>query len=157
MLFIIYVNATAKTALFLFSQYTQKRDAPPSRTLSKYVIHLSNMFEIPDMTNYRAILSNRPQTIYSKFKISYGLLLSQEQESPETMVEFVKKSIVQSDISKEIKGVEHELEQANAKVAKNQELLKTSVTLTKEDYRKIKELDCNIQAGLYKTSSDGEG
>ena len=138
---------------YLYShEYTQQAGRAGRRGYDTvgHVIHLSNMFEIPDMTNYCAILSNRPQTIYSKFKISYGLLLSQDQESGETMVDFVKKSIVQSDISKEIKGVEHELEQANAKVAKNQELLKTIVTLTKEDYRKIKDMESNIQAGLYK-------
>lgn len=138
---------------YLYShEYTQQAGRAGRRGYDTigHVIHLSNMFEIPDITNYRAILSNRPQTIYSKFKISYGLLLSQEQESAEKMVDFVKKSIVQSDISKEIKGVEYELEQANANVAKNQELLKTTVTLTQEDYRKIKELDSNIQAGMYK-------
>lgn len=138
---------------YLYShEYTQQAGRAGRRGYDTvgHVIHLANMFEIPDMTNYRAILSNRPQTIYSKFKISYGLLLSQEHERAETMVDFVKKSIVQSDISKEIKGVEHELEQANANVAKNQELLKTMVTLSQEDYRKIKELDSNIQAGLYK-------
>ena len=138
---------------YLYShEYTQQAGRAGRRGYDTvgHVIHLANMFEIPDMTNYRAILSNRPQTIYSKFKISYGLLLSQEHERAETMVEFVKKSIVQSDISKEIKGVEHELDQANAKVTKNEELLKTMVTLTKEDYRKIKELDSKIKAGLYR-------
>ena len=138
---------------YLYShEYTQQAGRAGRRGYDNvgHVIHLSNMFEIPDMTNYCSILSNRPQTIYSKFKISYGLLLSQEQDSAETMVDFVKKSIVQSDISKEIKGVEHELEQANAKVAKNQELLKTMVTLTEEDYRKIKDMESNIKAGMYK-------
>ena len=138
---------------YLYShEYTQQAGRAGRRGYDTvgHVIHLSNMFEIPDMTNYRNILSNRPQTIYSKFKISYGLLLSQDQEIAESMVDFVKKSIVQSDISKEIKGVEHELEEANTKVAKNQELLKTMVTLTKEDYRKIKDMESNIQAGMYK-------
>lgn len=138
---------------YLYShEYTQQAGRAGRRGYDTigHVIHLSNMFEIPDITNYRNILSNRPQTIYSKFKISYGLLLSQDQEIAESMVDFVKKSIVQSDISKEIKGVEHELEEANTKVAKNQELLKTMVTLTQEDYRKIKELDSKINAGLYR-------
>ena len=138
---------------YLYShEYTQQAGRAGRRGYDTvgHVIHLSNMFEIPDMTNYRSILSNRPQTIYSKFKISYGLLLSQDQESAETMVDFVKKSIVQSDISKEIKGIEHELEQANTKVIKNEELLKTMVTLTEEDYKQIKELDSNIKAGMYK-------
>ena len=138
---------------YLYShEYTQQAGRAGRRGYDTigHVIHLSNMFEIPDITNYRSILSNRPQTIYSKFKISYGLLLSQDQENPDSMVDFVKKSIVQSDISKEIKGVEHELEQANAKVARNEELLKTMVTLTKEDYKKIKELDSKIKAGLYR-------
>lgn len=138
---------------YLYShEYTQQAGRAGRRGYDTvgHVIHLSNMFEIPDMTNYRNILSNRPQTIYSKFKISYGLLLSQDEECAETMVDFVKKSIVQSDISKEIKGVEHELQEANARVAKNKDFLKTMVTLTQEDYRKIKDLDSNIQAGMYK-------
>ena len=40
------------------------------------VIHLSNLFEYPYLNDYKSILGGVPQTLVSKFKISYNLLLN---------------------------------------------------------------------------------
>ena len=41
-----------------------------------HVIHLTNMFEIPEMREYMDMMNGKPQLFVSKFKISYNLLLN---------------------------------------------------------------------------------
>ena len=141
---------------YLYShEYTQQAGRAGRRGYDTvgHVIHLANMFELPELSDYRTILNNRPQTIYSKFKISYGLLLSQNQvakQQQDSIVDFIKKSIVQSDIAKEIRGVEHELDEVNKVIANYENMITTSVSLTRHDYEKIKDLEFTINAGMYK-------
>jgi len=145
---------------YLYShEYTQQAGRAGRRGYDTvgHVIHLTNLFEIPDLANYRGILSNKPQKIYSKFKISYSLLLNpefkagqDEKTMRETMIDFVRKSIVQSDIAKELKGIEHELEEVNKKVEDQKEIVRNISKLTREEYDKIKELEYCLGNGMYK-------
>ena len=41
-----------------------------------YVIHLNNLFRNVDSVSYKQMMNNKPQTLVSKFKISYNLLLN---------------------------------------------------------------------------------
>lgn len=146
---------------YLYShEYTQQAGRAGRRGYDTvgHVIHLANLFELPAMSDYKTILSNTPQTIYSKFKISYGLLLSQgvqdtdytsETSLKDNIIEFVKKSIVQSDISKEIRGVEYELQEVNSKI-QNSENSDMVIALTRDDYNKTKELEYCLSNNMYK-------
>lgn len=85
------------------------------------VIHLTNLFRDIDLTNYRTMMHGKPQTLVSKFRVSYNLVFnliaSSLQSSTEATgqtkcVEFCNKSMIQHEISSQVseynKRIEHE-------------------------------------------------
>ena len=73
------------------------------------VIHLNNMFTLPSATEYRHILDGKPQKLTSKFKISFNMILNMQYMKMDKVDVFAKKSIMNSDIDREIKGIHDEL------------------------------------------------
>ena len=71
-----------------------------------HVIHCNNLFEIPSLTEYKNMLTGKPQTLTSKFKISYTLALSilSQQKDVAIINEFVEKSLLAYDIKREIES-----------------------------------------------------
>jgi len=105
-----------------------------------HVIHLNNLFRNVDVVNYKAMMNGKPQTLTSKFKISYNLLLNLLDTGDKNVVEFANKSMVKDDINSQLSGLsqiitkaETELERLNGYC----EHLSTSV----ETILKFKELE----------------
>jgi superfamily II RNA helicase len=73
------------------------------------VIHLNNLFRIPPLTDYKQIMNGKPQTLISKFKLSYNLLLSLVDAGENELVDFVKKSMINTIICKEIEAIQQEI------------------------------------------------
>lgn len=89
--FAVGINMPTKTVLFtslekfdgidnriLFAhEYTQMAGRAGRRGLDTvgHVIHLHNMFDIPEHSSYRIMLSGKPQTLRSKFSIDYEMVL----------------------------------------------------------------------------------
>lgn len=89
--FAVGVNMPTKTVLFtslskysnsgfrylLPHEYTQMAGRAGRRGLDTigHVIHLNNLFELPDTHSYKQILSGNPQTLSSKFKVEPQLIL----------------------------------------------------------------------------------
>jgi len=71
-----------------------------------HVIHCNNLFEMPSLTEYKNMLTGKPQTLTSKFKISYTLALSiiSQQKDISIINEFVEKSMLAYDIKREIES-----------------------------------------------------
>jgi antiviral helicase SKI2 len=69
------------------------------------VIHLNNLFRNVSMTEYKVMLSGRPQTLTSKFKISYNLLLNLIDIGDSNLTDFAKKSMVTGDLESQINEV----------------------------------------------------
>jgi superfamily II RNA helicase len=69
-----------------------------------HVIHCNNLFEMPSLTEYKNMLTGKPQSLTSKFKISYTLALSilSQQKDISIINEFVEKSLLAYDIKREI-------------------------------------------------------
>ena len=85
-----------------------------------HVIHLNNLFRNVDLVNYKAMMNGKPQTLTSKFKISYNLLLNLLDTGDKNVVEFANKSMVKDDINSQLSGLtqiitkaETELERLN--------------------------------------------
>ena len=90
--FAVGINMPTKTVVFsgltkyngntmrhLFPhEYTQMAGRAGRRGIDTVgnVIHCNNLFEMPDISDYKNILAGKAQTLKSKFKISFNLILS---------------------------------------------------------------------------------
>ena len=87
------------------------------------VIHLNNLFKNVDLTNYKIMMNGKPQSIISKFKISYNLLLNLIAIGDQNFTQFAKKSMVQEDITIELGNIYKNI----SNVAKELDVLNMSI------------------------------
>jgi len=128
--FSIGVNMPTKTVVFtditkydgntqriLYShEYTQMAGRAGRRGIDTVgnVIHLTNLFRsnIFDNLSYKNMMSGKPQTLISKFKISYPLVLNLIQNNHVKQTDFedyAKKSMIQLDLDKKINGLDKQI------------------------------------------------
>ena len=70
-----------------------------------HVVHCNNLFEYPSMNEYKELLCGKPQTLVSKFHISFSVILNlikNGKTHKSDFYDFVKKSMVQSEIQNSI-------------------------------------------------------
>jgi superfamily II RNA helicase len=63
-----------------------------------HVFHLNNLFRNMDMSGYKHMMAGNPQTLTSKFKISYNLILNLIDIGDYNLIDFAKKSMVTGDL-----------------------------------------------------------
>lgn len=123
--FAVGINMPTKTVIFtdvskfsghkirylLPHEYTQMAGRAGRRGIDTvgHVIHCSNLFELPDSSEYKNMLTGPPKLLKSQFKISYNLILNiiHANEGPlhvldKKLLDFAEKSFIQSDIKKEM-------------------------------------------------------
>ena len=108
-----------KTNRRLYShEYSQMGGRAGRRGIDKIgsVIHLNNLFRNVDSVNYKQMMNGKPQTLTSKFKISYNMLLNLIQNGDNNLVNFAKKSMVKGDIDNQIKETNNKLFQLNSEL-----------------------------------------
>ncbi len=93
------------------------------------VVHLSNLFALPSVNEYREILCGKPQKLESKFQISYSLLLSLMTSNKgrihlSEVNQFVEKSMSFNDIQHSISVARNEIRLLEANLKKKMEFLK---------------------------------
>jgi superfamily II RNA helicase len=74
-----------------------------------HVIHLNNLFRNVDSITYKAMMNGKPQTLTSKFKISYNLLLNLLDIGDNKLVDFAKRSMVTGDLDSQMKEIYYKL------------------------------------------------
>jgi len=74
------------------------------------VIHLNNLFRETTCVAYKTMMNGKPQTLTSKFKISYNLLLNLIEIGDTNLVGFAKKSMVTDDLTGKMKHVSSEID-----------------------------------------------
>ena len=68
-----------------------------------HVIHLNNLFRNVDSAGYKQMMRGKPQTLTSKFKISYNLILSLLDIGDNNLVGFAGRSMVTGDLDAQLK------------------------------------------------------
>lgn len=76
------------------------------------VIHLLNMFDLPDIQSYRTILSNRSRNISSQFKIDFNLILKLVlmKQNPS---DYISNTLYNFSIKKESEYIQSEINNLN--------------------------------------------
>jgi superfamily II RNA helicase len=67
-----------------------------------HVIHLNNLFKDIDSITYKKMMNGNPQTLTSKFKISYNLLLNLLDIGDNKIIKFAGRSMITGDLNKKI-------------------------------------------------------
>jgi superfamily II RNA helicase len=126
------INLPVKTTIFtdvnkfngeinrmLYShEYTQAAGRAGRLGLDKigHVIHLNNLFRNVDSVNYKLMMNGKPQTLTSKFKISYNLLLNLLDIGDKNLVSFAKKSMVTNDLDDQMKNIYYKIAKLNTEL-----------------------------------------
>ena len=77
-----------------------------------HVIHLNNLFRDTSALAYKTMMNGKPQTLTSKFKISYNLLLNLIDIRDTNLVGFAKKSMVTDDLTGKMKQISSEMDKS---------------------------------------------
>lgn len=70
-----------------------------------HVVHCNNMFDLPSSNEYKDILCGKPQTLVSKFYISFSIILNLIKNGKSTQVDFVdfvQRSMLHGELQKQI-------------------------------------------------------
>lgn len=89
--------------LLMGHEYTQMAGRAGRRGIDTIgnVVHLNNLFAMPMQNEYSTILKGKPQSLVSKFKISYELilnLLKNGKNKKNDFCDFVENSMVQTEL-----------------------------------------------------------
>lgn len=74
-----------------------------------HVIHLNNLFRNVDSVSYKAMMSGKPQTLTSKFKISYNLILNLLDIGDQNLTQFASRSMITGDLDEQIKEIYYKM------------------------------------------------
>ena len=74
-----------------------------------HVIHLNNLFRNIDSLSYKTMMNGKPQSLVSKFKISYNLLLNLIDIGTNNFIEFSNKSMIRDDLDGYLKEIYDEI------------------------------------------------
>ena len=84
-----------------------------------HVIHCNNLFDMPTSNEYKDILCGKPQTLVSKFRISFPVVLNLMRNNKcefSDFVDFVNKSMCKGEITKTLVGEREYLDKLKTEI-----------------------------------------
>lgn len=74
-----------------------------------HVIHLNNLFRSVDSVSYKTMMNSKPQTLTSKFKISYNLILNLLDIGDKNLTQFSSRSMITGDLDNQMKEIYYKI------------------------------------------------
>lgn len=81
-----------------------------------HVIHLNNLFRDVESVAYKTMMNGKPQSLTSKFKISYNLLLNLIDIGDNKLVQFASRSMVTNDLDNQMKEIYYKITSLNSEI-----------------------------------------
>jgi superfamily II RNA helicase len=120
-----------------------------------HVIHLNNLFRNVESIGYKAMMNGKPQTLSSKFKISYNLLLNLLDIGDNNLVNFASRSMVTGDLDSQMKQIYYKITSANTELD-NMKLSSSHLRTPGEIIEQYIELEKNIKFAVNKKRKEME-
>lgn len=146
----------------LAHEYTQMSGRSGRRNIDKvgHVVHCNNLFKVPTMNEYKTILGGVPQTLISKFYISYGLvlnLLKNDIAKPNIndMYKFCEKSMIRGELDKVSNGHKIKIAELETMINKKDQTLLLNKTPL-EVCRQYLELEETLKTSVNKKRKECE-
>jgi superfamily II RNA helicase len=117
--------------------------------------HLNNLFRNVDSVNYRKMMDGKPQTLTSKFKISFNLLLNLLSIGDQRITDFANKSMVTSDLDSQTKDIRGEIQKISSDI-ENIQFTMQNLTTPQKTIEEYIELQSKIQTLTNKKRKEAE-
>ena len=117
------------------------------------VIHLNNLFSNIDCPSYKKMMHGMPQTLSSKFKISYNLLLNLISIGDNNFTEYAKRSMIQEDIDKDLNQIREQITEHSSTIKSAQDLVLRTPREVVEEYISLQE---NVKTAINKKRREME-
>ena len=129
-------------------EYTQIAGRAGRRGIDKVgkVWLCCNLFKPPPLYDFEHMLSGKPQTLISKFKISFSMclnIISSDDSTLDSILDFANQSLINNDIDKELKYYEKIINDIDIQIKSKESLLKnirTPKSILDEYVSKINEI-----------------
>ena len=120
-----------------------------------HVIHLNNLFRNVESVGYKNMMNGKPQTLSSKFKISYNLLLNLLDIGDNNLVNFASRSMVTGDLDNQMKQIYYKITTANTELD-NMKSSSSHLRTPGETIEQYIELEKNIKFAVNKKRKEME-
>uniref|UniRef100_A0A6C0AVN3 Helicase ATP-binding domain-containing protein n=1 Tax=viral metagenome TaxID=1070528 RepID=A0A6C0AVN3_9ZZZZ len=150
---VIFSNLSKYTSsgvrMLLGHEYTQMAGRAGRRNIDTvgHVIHCNNLFgnNYPTITEYKTILSGIPQTLKSKFAISYHLLMNLTSIGELDFKTYIERSMMQEDIDNNKKYIDESIEKLELDIQNKEQQIKSLSRVPIEDIETYNDLNGKIR------------